>query len=144
MFSARKSGSAGFTLVELMIAVAILAIVAAVALPIYNQYSQRTYRAEAQADLMRCAQAMERFAAQNFTYTGAVLANVCDPESVQQNRYNFALNVPNDNQFTITATPVAGGPMDGDGMLTYDEAGLRGWDTSGNGAIDAGEDTWEE
>jgi prepilin-type N-terminal cleavage/methylation domain-containing protein len=51
-----RNRTRGFTLIELMIAVAILAIVAAIALPLYNQYSMRTYRAEAQADLMACAQ----------------------------------------------------------------------------------------
>lgn len=135
MRSARHPRFAGFTLVELMIAVAILAIIAAVALPLYNQYSMRTYRTEAQADLLNCAQGLERFAAQNFTYTGAVLANICDPRSVDQNRYVIALAIPDDDQFTLTATPVAGGPMDGDGVLTYDQAGNRTWD---------GNDGWEE
>lgn len=144
MFSACKSSSKGFTLVELMIAVAILAIVAAVALPLYNQYSQRTYRAEAQADLLNCAQGMERFAAQNFSYDGAVLANVCQPRSADQGRYLFGLVVPDDDQFTITATPQAG-PMAGDGILTYDQAGVRGWDRNNDGDTgDADEDSWEE
>jgi len=145
MGSARSAGSAGFTLVELMIAVAILAIVAAVALPLYNQYSQRTYRSEAQADLLNCAQAMERFAAQNFTYQGAVLANLCDPRSASSapQRYNFALAVPDDDQFVITATPMNN--MAGDGVLTYDDTGTRGWDRNGDGdTTDAGEDSWEE
>lgn len=138
MASARTTGSAGFTLVELMIAVAILAIVAAVALPLYNQYSQRTYRTEAQADLLNCAQAMERFAAQNFTYDGvddAALDNLCDQRSEAQNRYQITVAVPDDDQFTLTATPVAGGVMDGDGVMTYDEAGNRTWD---------GNPGWEE
>jgi len=138
MGSARMTGSAGFTLVELMIAVAILAIVAAVALPLYNQYSQRTYRTEAQADLLNCAQAMERFAAQNFTYDGvddAALDNMCDQRSEAQNRYQITVAVPDDDQFTLTATPVAGGVMDGDGVMTYDEAGNRIWD---------GNPGWEE
>jgi len=138
MGSARMTGSAGFTLVELMIAVAILAIVAAVALPLYNQYSQRTYRSEAQADLLNCAQAMERFAAQNFTYDGvddAALDNMCDQRSEAQNRYQITVAVPDDDQFTLTATPVAGGVMDGDGVMTYDEAGNRMWD---------GNPGWEE
>lgn len=126
---------AGFTLVELMIAVAILAIIAAVALPLYNQYSQRTYRAEAQADLLNCAQGLERYAAQNFTYTGAVLANICAPRSVAQGRYGFTLALPDDDEFDLTATPVAGSVMDGDGVLTYNEAGDRTWD---------GNPTWEE
>lgn len=140
----------GFTLIELMIAVAILAIVAAIALPLYNQYSQRTYRAEAQADLMNCAQGLERFAAMNFNYTGAEAAfaagNLCDPLSVRQGRYTVVLDVPDEdaNQFTLTATPVNTGPMAGDGILTYDDAGNRGWDRDRDGTVEATELTWQE
>lgn len=134
--------NAGFTLIELMIAVAILAIVAAVALPLYNQYSHRTYRTEAQSDLLNCAQGMERYAAQNFDYDGAVLANVCTPRAAAQNRYDFALNVPDGDSFTLTATPK--NAMAGDGILTYDNAGVRGWDRNGDDAIGAGEQNWEE
>ncbi|MFW6092454.1 MAG: type IV pilin protein [Pseudomonadota bacterium] len=130
--------SGGFTLVELMIAVAILAIVAAVAMPLYNQYSQRTYRSEAQADLMACAQGLERYAAQNFSYAGADTSfpdGICDPESEDQGRYDITVNIPNDNEFTLTASPVSGGVMEGTGDLTYNHAGERTWD---------GEDGWEE
>ena len=140
----------GFTLIELMIAVAILAIVAAIALPLYNQYSQRTYRAEAQADLMNCAQGLERFAAMNFNYTGADAAfaagDLCDPLSVRQGRYAIDLEVPEDdaNRFQLTATPEDPGPMADDGILTYDDAGNRGWDRDDNGAIAAEELTWQE
>lgn len=128
--------NAGFTLIELMIAVAILAIVAAVALPIYNQYSQRTYRAEAQADLLNCAQALERYAAQNFSYTGADLDDVCpNRRSEAQNRYQIVISEIDDDRFELTATPVAGGVMASDGDLTYNSAGERTWD---------GNDGWEE
>jgi type IV pilus assembly protein PilE len=117
--------NAGFTLIELMIAVAILAIVAAIALPLYNQYSQRTYRTEAQADLMNCAQAMERFAAENFSYevdVATFVADVCDPRSV--GRYDITVNVPEPDQFVLSATPLAGVMAD-DGTMTLDEAGNR-------------------
>jgi len=81
---------------------------------------------------------MERFAAQNFTYNGvddAALDNMCDQRSEAQNRYQITVAVPDDDQFTLTATPVAGGVMDGDGAMTYDEAGNRMWN---------GNPGWEE
>lgn len=142
MTSACKRNLAGFTLVELMIAVAILAIIAAVALPLYNQYSQRTYRTEAQSDLLECAQAMERFAAQNFSYDGvddADLDAMCEQRSEDRGRYDITVAVPDDDQFTLTATPRAGGVMADDGenggVLTYDQAGARTYD---------GDTGWEE
>lgn len=121
--------NAGFTLIELMIAVAILAIVATVALPLYNEYSQRTYRTEAQADLLNCAQGLERYAAQNFDYEDAEVGfpgDICDPRSDDQNRYVITVNVPDADAYTLTATPVAGGPAPA-GNLTLDQAGNRTW-----------------
>lgn len=50
----------GFTLIELMIAVAILAIIMAIAIPSYQQYVVRSNRAEAKTILMQAAQALER------------------------------------------------------------------------------------
>ena len=61
----------GFTLVELLIALAIMAIISAVAMPMYTTYSERTYRGEAGADLLGCGQALERFNSVNFTYQGS-------------------------------------------------------------------------
>ena len=81
----------GFTLIELMVAVAILALLSAIAIPVYTRYSDRTYRSEAMADLLDCAQALERRASQTFDYLGAAAGGaddgaidvaVCQPESV--------------------------------------------------------------
>jgi type IV pilus assembly protein PilE len=126
---------AGFTVVELMIAVAILAIISMVAMPIYSQYSQRTFRAEAQADLLNCAQGMERLAAANFNYNGGVAAlaagTLCDPRSVAQGRYTISVDVPATDAFLLTAIPI--------GMMAG--TGARTWDRNGSGTIQNG---WED
>ena len=146
----------GFTLVELLIAVAIMAIISAVAVPLYTNYSQRTYRGESGADMLVCAQALERFASVNFTYqnsadtdadglgdadAGPIAAQICTPLSVAQGRYTIAVNATAAT-FAFTATPI--GVMAGNGILTLDDAGNRGWDQNGdNDTTDAGEQTWE-
>ena len=64
----RRLADAGFSLLELMAAVAILALLAAVATPLYTRYGVRAQGAAARADLMRCAQGMERHASWTFSY----------------------------------------------------------------------------
>lgn len=147
----------GFTLVELMVTLAILATVAAIAVPLYTDYSNRTYRTEAQADLLSAAQAMERFASINFSYensadtdadgagdanAGALAGDIFTARSEEQLRYTFTVAAAA-GTFTITATPNNPGVMSGDGVMTIDEAGNRFWDrdNDGLGAADAG---WEE
>lgn len=66
--SKKNSGSAGFTLIELMIVVAIVGLLAAIALPSYQSYIARGNRAAARAALSQAAQYMQRFYAANDRY----------------------------------------------------------------------------
>ena len=143
-----KKQFAGFTLIELMVAVTILAIVSAVALPIYSRYSDRTWRSEAQGDLLNCAQALERQASVNFDYRGAAVGGVdvgpidpalCNISSAA--RYNIAVT-GDDTSFTLVATPIGG--IDQGRALMLNSAGIRGWDEDGVGGIEADEMDWEE
>ena len=144
----------GFTLLELLVALTIVAIVSAIAIPIYTTFSERAYRAEVQADLLTCAQGLERWSAVWFTYLGAADEDedgpsdgvasasdegppgteICEPISVAQNRYEIEM-AADATTFTLTASPVDDGVMDGDGDFTIDEAGNRQWD---------GQDGWDE
>lgn len=71
----RRANPHGFTLIELMIAVAIVAIIVAVALPSYRSSIQKGKRAEAMAAFSSVQQAQERWRSNNPTYT-TVLANL--------------------------------------------------------------------
>jgi type IV pilus assembly protein PilE len=70
---------AGFTLIELMITVAIVGILAAVALPQYKQYSLRGKLTEAFNQLSACSITMGQYYQDNRTYATAVASTVCPP-----------------------------------------------------------------
>ena len=62
--------SRGFTLIELMIVVVIVAIFAAIAIPGYQEYARRTRASETQQEMQRLAVLLDRYKARNFSYKG--------------------------------------------------------------------------
>jgi type IV pilus assembly protein PilE len=92
----RPSGVKGFTLIELMIVVAVIGILAAIAYPSYQNYVLRAHRADAQAEMMALAQAMERCYTLKNTYTPQT---ACVSSLPTSSRYVFA--IPADS---LTAT----------------------------------------
>lgn len=146
----------GFTLIELMVVVAIVAILAGIAIPSYQAQVRKTYRKDAMASLQGLAQAMERFYGQNNTYSGAagsqsaptangspwVFPAVSPTDGVA--RYNLTVN-GTATGYTLQATPIAGSSQDGDGIIRLDNTGLRGRDRNGDGdTSDSGEATWSD
>ena len=100
-----KKKSSGFTLIELMITVAIVGILAAIALPAYNQYIARGKRAEARVAILQAEGWMERFFTENNTYTNNLANN---DNTVFRARYTSIPNsVPANYSFTLTVTPGA-------------------------------------
>ena len=145
----------GWSLLELMAVVAIVAIVGAVALPTYRGYAQRALRTAAQADLVRCAQGMERHAGRTGSYAGAADVDgdgTADGDTgplaptvcvVEADAYLIGLTQADAGQFVLQATPVVLGGADGDGALTIDSTGLRRWDRNDDGDFeDADEAAW--
>jgi type IV pilus assembly protein PilE len=70
-----KRNSLGFTLIELMVVVAILGILLTIATPAYNEYVKKARRSDAKSALMSASQAMERFYTENASYNGAALGS---------------------------------------------------------------------
>lgn len=91
----------GFTLMELMIAVGLVAILAAIAVPSYTGYTQRAARSALQADLTNAASAMERRKAQDFTYANATIG--IGPTFTIQSVSPFD-SAPGEQKYNLTLT----------------------------------------
>ncbi|SDS12642.1 type IV pilin protein [Pseudomonas fuscovaginae UPB0736] len=109
----------GFTLIELMIVVAIVGILAAVAYPSYIEYVKRTHRTEIAVLLSEQAQNLERYYSRNGFYTNASV--------VGGNGYYTITPTLNAQDFTLAATATAGSMMVGDkcGGFTITQTGAR-------------------
>ena len=124
----------GFTLIEVMITVAILGILMSVALPSYQSQVLRTKRASAAGCIMELAQFMERVYASNIRYdqnAGAATAlpgTACQNELSSSYSFAFATAQPQSRTFTINATPagVQATRDAGCGTLSIDQAGVKG------------------
>ncbi len=121
----------GFTLIELMIAVVVVAILASIAYPSYQGYVRRNACETAKASLTGLANAMERFRAQRGTYVGAAtngVPNIYATQSPEQGTAQFNLVVGNATAtaFSVSATAVAGGLWSGNAnTLTLTSTGAR-------------------
>ena len=95
----------GFTLVELIIVVAIISILASIAIPAYNGYIETSKRSDAQASLMALAIAQEKYRATNPTYT-TVIGDLNGVSSASESGYyTLAVTAASGATFTATATP---------------------------------------
>ena len=136
-----KKSTLGFTLIELMITVAIVGILAAIAFPSYTAYLAKGRRADARVQLASAQQWTERFYSENFNYAtdtaGNTASSAFNTQAFSSSPrvgdgtavYTITLTVASTSQtYTLTAAPIAGRAMAADacGSFTLNNTGRRG------------------
>lgn len=152
--SRSASRTSGFSLIEIMIVVAIISILASVALPAYTSHVAKARRADARGQLVQVAQFMQRFYAANDRYdvdraNNAVLGQV--PTNLQNSPADgaamYTLDIPaaslTVSSYEIRMVPIVGGPMASDqcGTFTLTSTGVRGCIVGGSVCSTALRDT---
>ena len=132
---------AGFNLIELMIVVAVIAILSSIAVPAYNDYVKRAKRAQAQGALLELASAMERFFTENNTYCGSDTGGTIgtcvngDTPGIFSNTvpvdggtafYNLQITTTTATTYALTATRTGSMATDECGDFTFDNVGQKG------------------
>jgi len=152
--------SNGFTLIELMMVVAIVAILTAVAVPSYFSHVSKSYRKDAMGALTGFAQAMEREYTTKGTYAQAdgddtdeaagddaspTIFPTEAPLDGSNKAYDLVIYAASANSYEIRAVPKDTGRMKDDGIIALKSTGLRGWDRDGDDdPFGSDEQCWDE
>lgn len=130
--------ASGFTLVELMITVAIVGILSAIAIPSYTDYVTRSKIGEATSALLDARVRMEQFFLDNRSYRNA--GGACGAAMANTRYFTVACNAPDNNSYTITATGGNGAEVSMGGFVyTINQANVRvSTITAGSAAANAG------
>lgn len=126
--------SQGFTLIEILIAIAIVGILASIAVPSYSNFLIESRRTDAHIGLRDAGLRLERCRTQSFTYVGC---NTSAPTASPEGHYGLAYTAITGTTYTVTATPVAGGPQASDNdcatlVLSQDGLGTATAGTDGD------------
>jgi type IV pilus assembly protein PilE len=126
----RAQVGCGFTLVEIMLALIVVGVLAAVALPAYQQSVQKSRRADAIAMLTAVQQAQERWRANRTGYTANLSDLGFNSAKSSKGYYEIALSNVDISTYTVTATPVSSGAQSKDSICAQFGIAVRGGQVS--------------
>ena len=137
-----RAAPRGFSVIELMIALIVVSILAAIALPSYKNYVIRASRQQAQTLLLQLAGQEEKIFLNSSAYAvhSTAVTKAYDGSSTgglglssgttPDGKYTITITTTpgSTTTFTLTATPVVGKSNEKDGIITLDDTGQRKWD----------------
>lgn len=132
----------GFTLIEIMIVLAIIGVLAAIAWPNYQNYRVNTNRTAVQADMLEIAKKMSLYKVSNGTYAGATITQMNNGKSVLSvgglDLYNveFTPATTLATGWTLVAQPIATATQKGNGWLCLNDRGQKSWQKGVNNCND--------
>lgn len=95
----------GFSLVELMVVIAIIAILASIGIPMYSNYVLKSHRSEAQAELLSAANAADSFEIKNGEFpSGSDITSFWNSSTTKNGYYTLSYDANGSVDYTITAT----------------------------------------
>ncbi|KGD63699.1 secretion protein [Alcanivorax nanhaiticus] len=143
MMNMRKSKA--FTLIELLIVIAIISVLAAISFPSYVAYMERTHRLDTQSSMLDLASSLEIYRSQNLSYQGAKVSDLA-PSLANNQFYTIVLSpdpLPAGSQdYEITATPKSTERMKGTGAMKLNSNGESCWDETSDTSCTYGTHSW--
>lgn len=141
----------GFSLVELMIVVAIVGVLLAIAIPSYESYRIKVNRGDMKTEMMRISQDLQRYQMVNKTFKDASLSTVgystlptVYPKS-DTALYTLELTLTNNNrEWQLKATPITTAKQKGNGVLCLNSKGEKSWTKGVTTCALSSSSTWDD